>query len=144
VIEARHWREPSHAGSTALELADPASQSNQPGNQGSLQVNALDCGSAATYSATGLPPGLSINSSTGVIGGTLPGTMATFPTSVTASATGVPSATQSFAWDVHGKVSLGKLGSRSGSLGSPVRYQIPAGDGLAGCTLRFAAGCRGA
>ena len=35
--------------------------------------------------------------------------------------------------------SLGPLSSRSGSVGSPVQYQVPAADGLPGCTLQFSA-----
>ncbi len=38
-----------------------------------------------------------------------------------------------------GRSALGTLSSRTGSVGSPVRYQVPASDGLSGCTLRFSA-----
>ena len=58
---------------------------------------------------------------------------------MTASAGGDPSVTQRFAWDVHGKVALGRLTKRTGSVGAPVRYRVPATDGLSGCTLQFSA-----
>jgi GH25 family lysozyme M1 (1,4-beta-N-acetylmuramidase) len=125
--------------STALELAAPGNQGDQAGGQVSRQVNALDGGGAVTFSATGLPGTVAIDASSGVMSGQLPGTATPFPVSVTASAAGDPSATQGFAWDVHSKVTLGKLSGRTGSVGGPVRYQVPAGDGLAGCTLGFSA-----
>ena len=125
--------------STALEVAAPANQSNPVGSQFSGQLNVLGGGGAATFSAKGLPPGIQVNASTGALSGQLPANAATFPGSVTASAAGDASVTLTFAWDVHGKVSLGTLSSRTGSVGSPVRYQVPASDGLSGCTLRFSA-----
>jgi GH25 family lysozyme M1 (1,4-beta-N-acetylmuramidase) len=125
--------------STALELAAPGNQSDQVSGNVSRQLNALDGGGAITYSATGLPTGLQVDAGTGALTGTLPGTAAPFPVSVTASATGDASATQKFTWDVHAKVALGSLSSQTSSVGSPVRYQVPASDGLSGCTLRFSA-----
>jgi GH25 family lysozyme M1 (1,4-beta-N-acetylmuramidase) len=125
--------------STALELAAPASRSDPTGTQASLQLHALDGGAPITYSQTGLPPGVQLGASTGALAGQLPGSAAPFLVAVTASAAGDPSVTQSFAWDVHGKVALGKLTRRTGSVGAPVQYHVRAADGLAGCTLRFSA-----
>ncbi len=125
--------------STALELAAPASQSDRARSHVSLELHALDGGAAITYSQTGLPPGVQLSASTGALNGQLPGSTAPFLVSVTASAAGDPSVTQRFAWDVHGRVKLGKLTRRTGSVGAPVRYRVPAADGLAGCTLRFSA-----
>ena len=125
--------------STALELAAPGNQSDKVSGSVTRQLNALDGGGAITYGATGLPTGVQINASSGALTGTLPGTAAAFPVSVTASATGDPSATRTFTWDVHGTASLGTLNSQTGSVGIPVRYQVPASDGLSGCTLRFSA-----
>ncbi len=125
--------------STALELAAPASQSERARSHVSLELHALDGGAAITYSQTGLPPGVQLSASTGALNGQLPGSTAPFLVSVTASAAGDPSVTQRFAWDVHGRVKLGKLTRRTGSVGAPVRYRVPAADGLAGCTLRFSA-----
>jgi GH25 family lysozyme M1 (1,4-beta-N-acetylmuramidase) len=124
---------------TALELAAPGNQSDQVGSSVTRSLNALDGGGAMTFSATGLPTGVQIDASTGALTGTLPGTAAAFPVSVTASAAGGASVTQTFTWDVHGSASLGTLSSQTGSVGNPVRYQVPASDGLSGCTLRFSA-----
>ncbi len=125
--------------STALVLAAPASRSSAAGGAASLTPKLLDAGQAVTYSGTGLPGGASISPSSGVISGKLQSSAAAFPVSITAAATGDPSATANFRWDVHGTVRLGKLTSRTGSVGSPVWYQVPATDGLSGCTLRFSA-----
>lgn len=130
----------SYLSSTALELAAPGNQTDQNRSaEVSVQLNALAGGGPATFSATGLPPGLSIDASTGAVSGQTRLRVAAFPVSVTASAPGDPSVTQSVTWNVHGRVSLGALSSRSGSVGSPVQYQVPASDGLAGCTLQFSA-----
>lgn len=125
--------------STALELAAPGNQSDQVAGTVSRPLNALDGGGAITFSAAGLPTGVQINTSTGALTGTLPGTAAPFPAAVTASATGDASVTQNFTWNVHAKPSFGTLSSQTGSVGSPVRYQVPVADGLSGCTLSFSA-----
>jgi GH25 family lysozyme M1 (1,4-beta-N-acetylmuramidase) len=130
----------SYLSSTALELAAAGNQTNQNRSGGvSRQLNALAGTGPATFSAAGLPPGLNISASTGAVSGQTRLRVAAFPVSVTASAPGDPSVTQSFTWDVHGRVSLGALSSRTGSVGSPVNYQVPAADGLSGCTLQFSA-----
>ena len=50
----------------------PGIQSNQQGDSVSLQIQASDPdGDTLTYSATGLPPGLSLNTTSGLINGTL-------------------------------------------------------------------------
>ena len=129
----------SYLSSSALELADQASQSQQAGSAVSLQVNGLNGTSdAATFSASGLPPGLTIDPASGAITGTLPGSAGSFPVIVTAT-TGAVSATSSFSWLVHAKASLGNLTARTGTVGSPVRYQVPATDGLKRCSLDFSA-----
>jgi hypothetical protein len=53
-------------------VTNPGNQSNQQGDSVSLQIQASDPdGDTLTYSATGLPPGLSINTTSGLINGTL-------------------------------------------------------------------------
>jgi GH25 family lysozyme M1 (1,4-beta-N-acetylmuramidase) len=129
----------SYLSSTALELAAPGNHSNRLGSQASLQAGALDASPAVTYTATGLPAGAQISTTTGAISGTLPATPAAFPVVINASATGDPSATQKFSWYVHRGVTLTNLGRQTDSVGAPVRYQIRATDGLSACNLQFSA-----
>jgi GH25 family lysozyme M1 (1,4-beta-N-acetylmuramidase) len=129
----------SYVNPGTLELAQPADQSSAASSKlAGLTVSALSGspGTATTFSATGLP-GLSI-SSAGVVSGTLQSGTGTFPVSVQAMA-GTATSSQTFTWDVHGAVSLRALAGRTGSVGSPVRLQVAATDGLAGCTLTYSA-----
>jgi GH25 family lysozyme M1 (1,4-beta-N-acetylmuramidase) len=129
----------SYLSSTALELAAPASQSDQTGRAASLGVRSLYGGTTPpTYSVTGLPTGLQIDPSSGAVSGTLPASAASFPVSITATA-GAEQATQSFSWYVHSRVRLAAMGKLTGSVGAPIRLRARATDGLSGCTLRFSA-----
>ncbi|MCE9518112.1 MAG: putative Ig domain-containing protein [Verrucomicrobia bacterium] len=80
-------------------LTQPAAQSTARGNPASLQLQALDADSSLiTYSASGLPLGLSINPVTGLISGTV-STTATATNNVTVSASdGSLSNSKTFIW----------------------------------------------
>ena len=68
--------------------------------QASLQISASDSGGAAlTYSATGLPTGLSINATSGLISGT-PTAAGTYSVTVTAKDTTGASGSASFTWTI--------------------------------------------
>jgi GH25 family lysozyme M1 (1,4-beta-N-acetylmuramidase) len=92
----------SFLSSRALELPAPAPQRGEAGSSVRLQIRLLNGGGAVTYSASGLPPGLSINHSTGVVAGTLPAVPATYAVSVSVAGRGKQTATQTFSWDVSG------------------------------------------
>ena len=65
-----------------------------------MQIQASDSGALAlTYSATGLPPGESINASTGLISGT-PTTAGTYSTTVTANDSTNASGSATFSWTI--------------------------------------------
>jgi poly(hydroxyalkanoate) depolymerase family esterase len=88
------------AGTNTVTVTNPGSQSSTVGTAVSVQIHATDSGGAAlTYSATGLPAGLSINSSTGLISGT-PTTAATSSVTVTATDTTGATGSASFTWTV--------------------------------------------
>ncbi|HLY64730.1 MAG TPA: Ig domain-containing protein, partial [Chloroflexota bacterium] len=53
-----------------------------------------------TFSASGLPSGLSIDSSTGIISGTITATVGTSDTVTVAVSDGTGSASQTFTWNV--------------------------------------------
>jgi endo-1,4-beta-xylanase len=87
-------------GSTnTVTVTDPGNQSGTVGTAVSKQISASDSGGAAlTYSATGLPAGLSINSS-GLISGT-PTSAGTSTVTVTAQDSTGASGSTTFTWTV--------------------------------------------
>jgi hypothetical protein len=105
----------SGGGNTVTET-NPGSQTGTVGTAASLQISASDSasGQALTYSAAGLPAGLSINSSTGLISGT-PTTAGTSSVTVTAKDATGASGTASFSWTVNAASSGG--GSGGGTSG---------------------------
>ncbi|MGX9884081.1 putative Ig domain-containing protein [Streptomyces sp. NPDC002276] len=83
-----------------VTVTNPGSQSTATGSTASLQISASDSASATlTYSASGLPTGLSISSSTGLISGTA-STAGTYAVTVTATDSTGASGSASFTWTV--------------------------------------------
>jgi hypothetical protein len=83
-----------------VTVTDPGPQTSVVGNAASLQIQATDSANdALTYSATGLPAGLSISSSTGLISGT-PTTVQTGTVTVMAKDADGGSGATTFAWTV--------------------------------------------
>ncbi|MER5638762.1 Ig domain-containing protein [Kitasatospora sp. NPDC002227] len=84
-----------------VTVTNPGAQSTIVNTAASLQISASDSasGQTLTYSATGLPGGLSINSSTGLISGT-PTATGTSSVTVTAKDTTNASGSASFSWTV--------------------------------------------
>ncbi|MEU1289328.1 putative Ig domain-containing protein [Kitasatospora sp. NPDC005856] len=82
-----------------VTVTNPGNQSGTVGTAASLQINATDSatGQTLSYSATGLPAGLSINSSTGLISGT-PTAAGTSSVTVTATDTTGAAGNTTFAW----------------------------------------------
>ncbi|MEU6591780.1 M4 family metallopeptidase [Streptomyces sp. NPDC046881] len=86
--------------SSGVTVTNPGSQSSTVGTAVSLQIQASSTNSGAlTYSASGLPAGLSINSSTGLITGT-PTTAGTSSTIVTVKDSTGATGTATFGWTV--------------------------------------------
>jgi putative Ig domain-containing protein len=84
---------------TAPTLASVPNQSSRVGRWDTLQLVGADAdGDTLVYTATGLPPGLFINASTGLISGT-PTTMGTYAVTVRVS-DGTLSRGRSFTWTV--------------------------------------------
>jgi hypothetical protein len=84
-----------------VTVTNPGSQTGTTGTAASLQIHASDSasGQTLTYSATGLPPGLSINASSGLISGT-PTTTGTYSVTVTAKDTTGALGSASFTWTI--------------------------------------------
>ncbi|MET8948051.1 M4 family metallopeptidase [Streptomyces sp. NPDC004542] len=86
--------------SSGVTVTNPGSQSATVGTAVSLQISASSTNSGSlTYAATGLPTGLSINSSTGVVSGT-PSAAGTYSTTVTVTDSTGATGTASFTWTV--------------------------------------------
>ncbi|MFG2577064.1 M4 family metallopeptidase [Streptomyces sp. NPDC048481] len=87
--------------STGVTVTNPGSQTAKVGTAVSLQVSASSTnGGSLTYAATGLPAGLSINSSTGLISGT-PTTAGSSSTTVTVTDSTGATGTAAFTWTVN-------------------------------------------
>ncbi|MFR9790960.1 putative Ig domain-containing protein [Streptomyces sp. MB22_4] len=87
-------------GGNTVSVTNPGNQSTTTGSSVSLSIKASDsAGAALTYSASGLPTGLSINSSTGVISGTA-STAGTYQVTVTAKDSTGATGSTSFTWTV--------------------------------------------
>jgi phosphatidylinositol-3-phosphatase len=84
-----------------VTVTSPGSQTSTAGTAVSLQISATDSASGQTlaYSATGLPAGLSISSSTGLISGT-PTSTGTFSVTVTATDTTGAHGSATFSWRI--------------------------------------------
>lgn len=96
-LESRQSNEVCGYSDAPPVLTNPGNQSSAVGQPTSLQLAAIDPdGQAVSYSVTGLPPGLSVGESTGLVSGS--GTTAgNYEVQVTAS-DGVLTSSQSFTW----------------------------------------------
>jgi hypothetical protein len=113
----------SSTGNT-VTVTNPGSQTGKVGTAASLQISASDSasGQTLTYSATGLPTGLSISSTTGLISGT-PTTAGSYSVTVTAKDTTGATGSASFTWTISSSGSgctaaqlLGNPGFETGSI----------------------------
>ena len=97
-------------GPTTVTVTNPGNQNNLVHQAASLQIAANDSlpGEPLVYSATGLPSGLSINSSSGLITGTL-NVAGTSSVKVTVRDTNGAVGTASFTWRVNGPVGIATI-----------------------------------
>jgi GH25 family lysozyme M1 (1,4-beta-N-acetylmuramidase) len=90
-----------------------------------------------SYTATGLPNGVTINSASGLITGT-PTVIGAYRVTVTpsssAASVAVLPASVAFTWDVHGTITMTSPGNRSTVAGSAVDLHVAATDSAAGYT----------
>jgi serine protease len=86
-----------------VTVTSPGNQSTTRRTAVSLQILASDSasGQALSYSAAGLPSGLSISSSTGLISGTAPSRTGTSSVTVTATDGTGAAGSASFTWTIH-------------------------------------------
>ncbi len=135
---------PASSSGNTVTVTKPASQTSTVGTAARLQISASDSasGQTLTYSASGLPAGLSINSSSGLISGT-PTAAGTSTVTVTATDTTGAKGSTSFTWAVNSTtghtVTVTNPGSQSSTVGTPASLQISASDSASGQTLSYTA-----
>jgi subtilase family serine protease len=107
--------------SSGVTVTNPGSQTGTVGTAKSLTLSASGGTGSYTWSASGLPAGLSLTSSTGVISGT-PTTAGTYSVTVTATDTASAAGSASFTWTISAAGSgctaaqlFGNAGFESGS-----------------------------
>src|SRR5690349_18816570 len=131
-------------GGHRVTVTNPGNQAGAVGAAASLQIQATDsaAGQTLTYAATGLPAGLSISSSAGLITGT-PTTAGTSNVTITAKDRAGASGSAAFAWTISAPtgntVTVTNPGNQSGALGAAASLQIQATDSAAGQTLTYTA-----
>ena len=137
----------SHAvvtGSNAntVTVTNPGPQTGSVPTPASLQISATDSaqGAQLTYSATGLPAGLSIGPSTGLISGT-PTHAGSYSVTVTAADGTGAQGSASFSWTITTTytVSVSNPGPQNGTVGTAASVPISASDSPAGPTLTYSA-----
>ena len=113
-------------------MTDPGAQTNTQGAPVSLQIQATDAdGLPLDYSADDLPAGLTLNTQTGAITGTIsPNAAGFYVATVTASDADDYSASQTFAWSVAPAVTVTDPGRQSSTEGAVVSLQIQTTDAL--------------
>ena len=103
--------DPTCTAGAALALANPGNQSGTVGVAASLALSASGGTTPYTFSATGLPAGLSINASSGVISGT-PTTAGTSTVTATVNDSASHTANTTFTWTVAPVGSCGSPGNK--------------------------------
>ena len=117
----------------AVTVTNPGGQTTKPTTPVSLTMHATDTSPSPSlhWAATGLPPGLSINASNGVISGTTQAAAPPAAVTVTANdtTTGV-SGSAAFSWTVSGPntISVTNPGSQSTKRNTSVALQLSATD----------------
>ncbi|BCL82212.1 ricin-type beta-trefoil lectin domain protein [Ktedonobacteria bacterium brp13] len=104
VTVSEAWTVPGEVAPHFITVTNPGSQTTFAAQTASLQITATDSlnGQTLSYSATGLPAGLSINASTGLISGT-PTTVGSSSVTITVKDSSGLSATTTFKWNIAGQ-----------------------------------------
>jgi Putative Ig domain/PLD-like domain len=126
-----------------VSILNPGPQTTPAGGAVSLQVQAADTATGSlSYSATGLPTGLSIGSSTGVISGTA-SRAGSYSVTVTGKDSSGPSGSATFTWTVgsgtSNTVTVTNPGNQTGAAGTAASLQMSATDSASGQSLTYTA-----
>jgi Putative Ig domain/PLD-like domain len=145
VIESTFNADFNGTAADTVTVTTPATQTGKVGTAASLQIAASDSATGQTlaYSASGLPAGLSINSSTGLISGT-PTTAGSSSVTVTVTDSTGATGSATFTWTVSAGTSSNTVtvtnpGNQTGTVGTGASLQIAASDSAGGQTLTYSA-----
>jgi hypothetical protein len=120
-----------------VAIFSPGAQTTATGGTVYLQTQGEDTATGSlSYSASGLPTGLSISSSTGVISGTA-STAGTYSVTITGKDSTGPTGSATFTWTVgsgggSNTVTVTNPGSQSGTVGTAASLQVAASDSASG------------
>lgn len=123
-----------------VNVSNPGDQQGIQDVPFSLQTHASDSApsESLTFTATGLPQGVSIDKATGLVSGT-PTTPGTSSVKVTATDSTGASGSVAFSIVIASPISFTSAGPQSGYLGEPALVQISADDAVAGRTITYSA-----
>jgi hypothetical protein len=125
-----------------VSIFSPGTQTTPVGGSVYLQTQGEDtCTGSLSYKASGLPAGLSINATTGVISGTAT-TAGTSSVTVTGTDSTGPTGSATYTWNVgttSNTVTVTNPGSQTGTVGTAASLQIAATDSASGQTLTYSA-----
>ena len=127
-----------------MTVTNPGNQSSVRGSQIGLQIKATDSvASTLTYQAAGLPAGLTINASTGLILGT-PTIAGSYAVTITAIDTAGVKGTASFTWTITTTgaatiVTFTNPGNQSTAKGTPVTLALTVSSNAAFQIFKFSA-----
>lgn len=123
-------------------IGNPGTQQTEPGAQINLKLGYYEGDKSATvaFTASGLPPGLTIDSSTGVISGTASSTIARYDVTVSATDSAETTSTASFTWKIWNKITVNVPDFEQSYVGVPISpVALIATDSAPGKTLTFSA-----
>jgi hypothetical protein len=142
-LEAAFSADFTGSGAGKVAIFSPGPQTTAVGASVYLQAQGEDTATGAlSYAATGLPKGLSISSSSGVISGTAT-TAGTSTVTVTGTDSTGPTGSATFTWTVGSTapntVTVTNPGSEAGTVGTAASVQVTATDSASGQTLAYSA-----
>lgn len=124
-----------------FSVTSPGTQQTEPSTTVSVRVpfREPDKGATDTFSATGLPPGLTLNPGTGVISGTTSATIASYTVTVTGQDSDGTTSTITFTWRVWNLVTITIPNQQQLTVGIPFKTTVSATDSAPGSTFTYSA-----
>jgi hypothetical protein len=125
-----------------ITVTNPGTQTTNPlSAHVDLAIKAADSDKSAalTYTATGLPLGLAISKTTGVISGTITTADADATVKVTATDSTKVTGSASFTWSAKNTIVIANPGAQTTTAGNPVSVAVPAADDDKAATLTWTA-----